>query len=98
MALSPELAAIKDAMDKQTGDGRDHAGAVTLAEAYVTENPDLFAPLRDLPIEDLVKSVDVLRAAGLEEEHWRVEAYLLAKFNPQSIGGEYHPTVRLPGI
>ena len=72
--ISEELAAVKDAMDKSTGDGRDHDLAVELAEAYVKAHPDLFVSMRDMSIEDCVKAVDVFRAAGLEEEHWRVEA------------------------
>jgi hypothetical protein len=98
MALSPKLEAIRDCMNKHTGDGRDHPKAVKLAEAYVKANPDMFASFKDLSLEDCVKSVSVFRAAGMEEEEWRVETYLLAKFEPQSIGGEYHPTVRLPEL
>lgn len=98
MALSPKLEAIRDANDKNTGDGRDRDKAVKLAEAYVKANPDMFASFKGLSIAECVQAVDVFRAAGLEEEEWRAEAWLLAKFEPQNIGGEYQATVRLPEL
>lgn len=96
--MNAELEAIRDAMDKSTGEGRDREFAVQLAEAYVRSHSDQFDGLRDRSIEDCVRAVDVFRAAGLDDEQWKVEAWLLAKFEPQQIGGTYHPVVRIPGL
>lgn len=96
--ISEELAAIKDAVDKNTGDGRDHSGAVALADAYIADHPELFEKLSDMGIEDCVSAVGVFRAAGMEEDQWLVETWLLSRFEPQQIGGEYHPQVRVPGL
>lgn len=96
--ISEELAAIKDAVDKSTGDGRDHGGAVALADAYVAAHPELFTQLADMSIEDCVGAVGVFRAAGMEEDQWRVETWLLSRFEPQNIGGEYQAQTRIPGV
>lgn len=96
MALSPELEAIRDAMNKETGDGRDRDLAVELSTAYVEAHPELTAEMHDWDISRVVESVSVFRAAGFEEKQWQLEAYLLAKFEPQSIGGVYQPELRMP--
>lgn len=96
--ISEELAAIKDAMDKSTGDGRDHSGAVALADVYVAANPEIFTQFSDMSIADCVNAVSVFRSANMEEEQWRVEAWLLSHFEPQQIGGEYQAQVRIPGV
>lgn len=98
MALSSELEAIKDAMDKSSGDGRDRELAVELSTEYVQAHPELTAEMHDWDIPRIVAAVDVLRAAGFEEKQWQCEAYLLAKFPPQNIGGEYHVTAQLPEL
>ena len=94
--MNKELAAIAEAMDKSTGDGRDHSKAVQLSEAYVKAHPDLFTGLDKFDVPLLVQLVSKKRAAGDEEGRWNIEAYLLATFEPQQIGGEYKATVRLP--
>lgn len=89
------LEAIKDAWDKNTGDGRDE-GARKLADTYIAEHPEKFVGFKDLSIEQLVQAVDVFRAANMEQQQWEVEAYLLSRFEPQNIGGAYNPQLRLP--
>ena len=93
--MNKELQAIQDAMDKSSG--RDRDKAVKLADKYVSDHPDEFNELRDLSIEACVQAVEVFRAAGLTESEQRVEAWLLHKFEPQTIGGLAQPTVRIPG-
>ena len=98
MSLSPELAEIADVLDKETGDGRDYQRAVELSDAYVAAHPELFTQLADMSIDDCVKAVSVFRDAGMDEDQWRVEAWIKHRWEPQSIGGEYHAQVRMPGI
>jgi hypothetical protein len=98
MSLSPELEAVKDAMDKGTGDGRDHPSAVQLSDAYVASHPELAEELGDWSIEQCVDAVSTLRAAGMLNEQWKVEVWLLHKWPPQNIGGEYHAQVRIPNL
>lgn len=94
--MNKELSAIRDAMDKTTGGGRDREGAVALADKYVAAHPDEFAEFADMSLEDCVKAVEVFRAAGMAESEQRVETWLLYKFAPQTIGGPITPVVRNP--
>lgn len=90
-----ELGAIRDAWSKDSGEGRDEEKARKLADAYVKANPDQFETLEDLSVDQLVKAVDVFREAGMEDDQWRVEAWLLHRYEPQTIGGAAEPKVRL---
>lgn len=101
--MNAQLEAIRDAMDKSTGDGRDFSQAVALAEEYVAEHPEEFADYASWGTgedarEKTVHSVDVHRAAGLEEAQWRAEAWHLATWEPMNIGGAAQATVRTPGL
>jgi hypothetical protein len=89
---------IHDAWDKATGDGRDEDQTRALADAYVAEHPDEFANLRDLSQEDLVKAIDVFRAAGFETDVQRIQTWLWHRFEPQAIGGPLRQTIRFPGV
>lgn len=80
-------------MDKQTGEGRDRDHAATLARAYVTARPDMFAFLATMTLEQCVAFIDLFRAQGADEQQWQVEAWILAKWDPQNIGGELEPAV-----
>lgn len=93
--MNPELEAIRDAMDKETG--RDTEQAVTLADTYVTAHPDQFTSLNGLDMEQCVAAIDVFRAAGMEEDLWRVQAWILHRFEFQTIGGPVTARVRVPG-
>lgn len=93
--MNADLEAIKDAWDKETGDGREEDKTRELADSYVDANSEQFEALRDLTLEDCVKAVDVFRAAGMKDEQWRVEAWLLHAYEPQTIGGTYQAKVRL---
>lgn len=95
MALEKELQALKNAWDKDYGSGREDDKARSLADKYVEKHPEHFTSLADKSIHELVQAVDVFRAAGMEDEQWRIEAYLLHKFNPQDIGGPANATVRI---
>jgi len=95
-----DLAAIEEAWDpgdpetKNVDSKRDEAKARQLADDYVEAHPDEFVNLKDRSLEDCVKMVDVFRAAGLEEERLKVEAWLLHRFEPQNIGGTYEAKLR----
>jgi hypothetical protein len=91
----PELDAIRDAWDKSTGDGRDEDAARNLADQYVAANPGEFAELAKLSLEECVQAVEVFRNANMADSQWRVETWLLHKFEPQNIGGAAAPTVRI---
>jgi hypothetical protein len=95
MALNPDLEAIKDAWDKNTGDGRDD-GARDLAKVYVKAHPELFTGLEQFDVPTLVSLLSSKRDAGDEEGCWNVEAWLLACVPPQQIGGEYKAEIVLP--
>lgn len=93
-----ELQAIKDAVsptDENTGEGMDHAGARTLADTYVAAHLDEFVKFADSSVVELVAMVDNLRNLGWEHELWLAETWLLHKFEPQNIGGETAPQLRL---
>lgn len=92
--MKDEFAAIADAMDKKTGKGRDADKARQLADAYVAANPAEFSGYEDKTQPELVASVDVFRAAGFDDDLWRVKTWLLHRFEPQNIGGEAKPQVR----
>ena len=96
--MNAELEAIKDAWDKNTGDGRDEVGTRALCDAYVAAHPEEFTELRNLSIEECVQAVSTFRNANLEESQWRVETWLLAKYEPQNIGGVYQPQLRNPAL
>lgn len=91
MALDSELDAIKTAVESGSFDD-----ARELSDAYVAAYQNSFADLVDKDIHTLVQAVDVFRAAGLEEQQWRVEAFLLHRFEPQNIGGTNQARVRIP--
>lgn len=93
--MNSELEAIRDAMDKTTG--RDEGQAVALADAYVAAHPDQFTSLAELGMEQCVAAIDVFRAAGMEEDLWRVQAWILHRFEFQTIGGPVTARVRIPG-
>jgi hypothetical protein len=95
--MDTKLAAIKDAMNKQSGDGRDIDAARELAEEYVAANPDIFAEYQNLDVADCCKAVDAFRAAGMEDSLWQVETWCLYRFEPQNIGGPTMAQVRIPG-
>lgn len=95
--MNPELEAIKDALDKDTGDGRDMGEVVALADAYVAAHPTEFASLQTMDREQCVAAIDVFRAAGMEEDQWRVETWIQHRWDPMNIGGPVTAKVRTPG-
>jgi hypothetical protein len=100
--MNEKLRAIREAWDpgdpetKNVDSNRDEDKARKLADSYVKANPDQFAALQSMTLEECVKAVDTFRAAGMEDEQWKVETWLLHKFEPQKIGGTYEATVRVP--
>lgn len=94
--MNSELEAIKDAWDKRTGTGRDEDGTRAMCDAYVAAHPEQFDSLREMSLEQCVNALSVFRQAGMEEEQWRVEAWLLHHFEPQHIGGPMQAVVRIP--
>lgn len=94
-----ELEAIRDAIaptDPEVGhEGQDRPAAELLADAYVAAHPEDFAKFAEMSIVQLVEQVDKLRQLGWEQDVWLVEAWLLHKFEPQTIGGVTAPQLRL---
>ncbi|MEW2478737.1 hypothetical protein AB0876_04025 [Mycobacterium sp. NPDC049093] len=95
--MNPELEAIKDALDKTTGDGRDMDHVRALADAYVAAHPDQFTSLQTMERDQCIAAIDVFRAAGMEEDQWRVEAWIQHRWDPMQIGGPVTAKVRIPG-
>ncbi|BBU22174.1 hypothetical protein [Mycobacterium xenopi] len=95
--MNTELEAIRDAMDPDTGGGRDEQTARQLADEYVANHSAEFAAFPSMTVQQLVEAVDVFRAANMLEDQWRVETWLLHRFEPQNIGGPAQPQVRVPG-
>ncbi|MGV0785098.1 hypothetical protein [Mycolicibacterium sp. XJ775] len=95
--MNPELEAIKDALDKDTGDGRDMDQVRALSDAYVAAHPDQFVSLQTMERDQCIAAIDVFRAAAMEEDQWRVEAWIQHRWNPMIIGGPIAATVRTPG-
>lgn len=89
------LDAIRDAMDKSTNGGRDIDTARTLADEYVATNPSQYTELSTKTLDECVAAVDVFRAAGMTDEQWKVEAWLLHKFESQNIGAKAVPVMRV---
>lgn len=96
--MNAELEAIRFAWDKNTGDGRDEDGTRAMCDAYVEAHPEQFNSLREMSLEQCVTALSTFRAAGMEEEQWKVEVWLLHRFEPQQIGGPIQAQVRIPGL
>lgn len=92
--MNAELEAIKEKWEEEP---RDYDATVALADQYVADHPDEFSGYEERPIEDLVASLDVFRAANDQDNQWRVQAWLFHRFQPQNIGGTYQPQIRIPG-
>jgi hypothetical protein len=90
-----ELEDIKNAVDPDSGTGQNMDLARQLADAYVASNAELATAYDALDLPTLVNAVDVLRAAGLADDQWKVEAWLLHKYAAQNIGGVTAPQLRL---
>jgi len=90
-----ELEQIKAAWSKDEAGGRDEALARELADEYVKENPVLFSSISQKSLEELCADVEAFRNANMEEEVWKIETWLLHRFEPQNIGGIYQPQVRV---
>ena len=93
--MDTELQAIREAMDKDAGEGRDYDHAVELSDTFAAAHPDLFAFLADMSIESCVALVDTFREAGDEESLWRVQAWILHRWPPQHIGGQAQVEIRI---
>ena len=90
-----ELEAIKAAWSKDESGGRDEALARELADEFVGENPGLFSSISQKSLEELCDDVEAFRNANMEEEVWKIETWLLHRFESQNIGGTYQPQVRV---
>lgn len=93
--MDKELQKIRDAMDKESGDGRDELLARTLADKYVKANPGLFTRFDGMSVHDCVRAVEVFRDAGMPGEEQLVETWILHHFDSQNIGGLAEATVRI---
>jgi hypothetical protein len=87
--MDAALAAIKDTMDKNTGEGRDLDLARHLSTEYVEANPKKFAKLKleNMTRDECVAEVTHYCETSQEEKQWMVEAWLLHHFEPMTIIG-----------
>lgn len=93
--MDDRLSAIKTAATTTDEHPKDLVLARQLADQFVADNPDLYTEYPAKNVVELVEAVDVLRLAGMEDEQWRVEAWLLHRYEPQNIGGPVEATVRI---
>lgn len=96
--MDKELQAFADAFAKL-----DFDTARELADAYVTSNQDKFTEfvnkVKDSADEAeaqarIVKMVEVTREAGMDETALRGEMFLLHRWHPNNVTGQFRPTVR----
>lgn len=93
--VDPLLQDLVDAWDKTSGDGRDENLARTLADEWVDANPEWVAINGDRTVEQFCDAIGVYRDAGNKEEVWKIEAWLLHRYEPQQIGGSTEPQIRV---
>jgi hypothetical protein len=91
------LESMKDAWDNDTGGGRNEALTRSLADQFVASNPGLFTDHLSLTQAQCVSAIDVFRAANMEEELLRMQAWLFHRFEPKNIGGEMADVIRVVG-
>lgn len=91
MPLNAELAAIRDALGSETGEGMDVDLARSLANDYVAAHPGEFTEIATKTLEECVAAVDVFREAGMPNEQWRIETWVLHRWKPQNIGAVMGP-------
>lgn len=71
---------------------------VAMAQAYVDANkPACEARFGHLELSQLVADVSHYREGGREDDQWATEAWLLATFQPQNIGGDGAIVLKRPG-
>lgn len=80
------IAAITDAWDKETGDGRDEAGVRKSAAAYVKAHPEEFIDLKDITEAQAIALIDVYRQVPLPDQVDRVQVFMWATFAKRHIG------------
>lgn len=95
--LNAGLEEIRQAWDKTDGEGRDEALARSLSDQYVADNPALFDGWEATDEDDLIQALETFRNAGMENEEWKVQAWLFHRFKPRNIGGVYQSEIRTVG-
>lgn len=93
--MNAEFEAIKEAWNSETGEGRDEELVRDMSDTYVADHPDEFTSFDGLDAAQCVKALEVFRAAGLEEDEFRVQVWIWHHFEPQEIGGTYKAKVRV---
>ena len=89
--MKAEFTAIKELWDAEE---RDFDAVRVLCDEYVDAHPDEFASFEGLDERACVKALEVFRAAGLEDDEFRVQVWIWHHFEPQEIGGTYRAKVR----
>lgn len=106
--MNQELQAFADAMEEARGTEEapgslDFDHARELADGYVTTHPDEFtehvgkvqaAPDEDAAQKAIIKMVEVFRDAGMDESHYRADAFLMHRWHPNDVSGDFKPKVR----
>lgn len=97
MPEDTDLAAIKDAMDKTAGEGRDEDLTRSLAHDYVANNAEKFIMFQNMTQEQLVAMVDLFREQEMGDMQWLVETWLKHTYAKQRIGGKYEAQLLING-
>lgn len=95
--MHEKLQAIKDAWNKEIGEGRDVETANQLSREFIAENPERFVDISTMPLEGekgIVHALEVFREAGFEEKEWEIQAWLFGEVPPQNIGGNLGQQVK----
>lgn len=93
--LRAPIADESTALHAQRDALRDECRA--LAVEYVAAHPGLEGRWGTLTLRELVEELSFYRNVGREADQWACEAWLLANFEPQRIGGEGHVVIRRGG-
>lgn len=103
--MDKDLQAIKDAWESRPAAGqrsstergvRDKDKSVyAKADKYVAAHPEDFKGFDALPMEVIVRSLELARDTGDEASEWKFQTWLFHQFEPQDIGGVHTATVRV---
>jgi predicted ATPase len=93
--MHPLLEDLRDAWSPDNKEARNEVVARAKADAYVDAFPEQFTGWEEMSVAELVQAVDLFRQSGMENDRWKVEAWLLHRYEPQNIGGIAEPQVRI---
>lgn len=90
LTRNPKGVVVVDMGKSRHRQRNQHEGtAANLARAYVASHPELATAYGGMSIDQLVLAVDAARAIGDIDTRAALDAWLMAKFAPQVVLGEY---------